>query len=125
MKNAGPSLPLHLAAVTVTGRDASRFQAGAFPALLAAGESGDLALGFHSGGTTGCFYAWLHVESDDPLRPRADVGLAAVVRCESEPPGPPEFSHPAGTFADDFPLTLTSPTPGRTRSSTWSVVRIA
>ena len=52
------------------------------------------------------------MESNDPLRPVATIGLVGSVACPPGDPLPPVFSAAPGTFADPFSLTVSSPTPG-------------
>ena len=112
VKNTGASQALNLNSVTMDGADAARFSTQSFPASVAPGTEGSIALTFQSGGASGCWFAWLRIASNDPANPVLTLGLLASVNCTSAPPEQPVFSHPPGTFGVNFPLTLTSPTLG-------------
>lgn len=110
--NAGPSHPLHLGSVTLSGPDAGKFAVASAPGVIAAGATQSIGLTFQSGAATGCFTAQLHIASNDPARPSVSVGLLASVGCPPGVPVPPVFSHPPGTFGDNFSLSMTTATPG-------------
>ncbi len=112
VKNTGASAALNLTSVTLDGADAARFSALSFPASVAAGTEGTVTVNFQSGGAGGCWFAWLRIASNDPANPVVTLGLLASVNCTPAPPEQPVFSQAAGTFGVNFPLTLTSPTPG-------------
>ncbi len=112
VKNTGASAALNLSSVTVDGADAARFSAVSFPAGVAAGTEGTITLSFQSGGASGCWFAWLRIASNDLADPVVTLGLLASVNCTPAALEQPLFSQAAGTFGVDFPLTLTSPTPG-------------
>ena len=113
VKNTGASQALTLSQVVVEGADAARFTVPSFPASIAPGAQGTMTLNFSSGGAaSGCWFAWLRVHSNDPVTPVTTLGLLASVNCTPAPPEQAVFSQPAGTFGANFPLTLTSPTPG-------------
>jgi hypothetical protein len=112
VRNTGASQALTLSSVVVESADAARFSVQSFPSSIAPGAEGTMTLDFNSGGAvSGCWFAWLRIHSNDPVSPVMTLGLLASVNCTPEPPGQPVFSHPAGTFGVNFPLTLTSPTP--------------
>ena len=112
VKNTGASAALNLTSVTLDGADAARFSVASFPASVAAGAEGGVVLDFQSGGASGCWFAWLRIASNDPVNPVVTLGLVASVNCTPVPPEQPVFSQAAGTFGVNFPLTLTSLTPG-------------
>lgn len=113
VKNTGASQALTLSSVVVEGADAARFTVQSFPASVAPGAEGTMTLNFNSGGAaSGCWFAWLRINSNDPATPVTTLGLLASVNCTPAPPEQPLASQLPGTFGVNFPLTLTSPTPG-------------
>ena len=112
VRNTGTSAALHLTSVTVDGPDAARFSVASFSAGVAAGGQGTMTLHFQSGGASGCWFGWLRIASNDPANPVVTLGLLASVNCTPAAPEQPLYSQAAGTFGVNFPLTLTSPTPG-------------
>jgi hypothetical protein len=111
--NAGGEQPLVISAATLAGPDADRFRIEGVSSPLDPGATGSIQLSFRPDGRGGRAAAWLRLESNDPTAPRVDIGLVAAVDDGSlAAVQPPVFSHPPGTFADNFTLDVTPPTPG-------------
>lgn len=79
IRNAGGSRALTLDGVTVTGPLAANFTVTGFPATLAAGATGTIAVTFNPLGGDGTFAAQLEIMSNDSLTPSIVVPLKAEV----------------------------------------------
>ena len=79
IKNGGGSKILHLDAVNVIGSGAAHFKVTNFPATLAAGASGNIAVTFDRLQKDGFFSAQLEILTDDALLPTARVSVKAEV----------------------------------------------
>lgn len=111
--NGGSDQPLVVSVVSLEGPNPDVFRVESAPVSLDAGVTGSIELAFRPQGRRGRFAAWLRIESNDPDRPRRDIGLVAAVEADGlEPAAPPVYSHPPGTFADPIRLNVSTTTPG-------------
>jgi hypothetical protein len=77
--NSGATRRLNISAYNITGRDAEKFKVSGPASLTAGGGTGNVDVSFDSQGEEGNFIASLEIVSDDPLVPKAIIGLSAEV----------------------------------------------
>ena len=77
--NSGATRGLNISAYNITGRDAEKFKVSGPASLTAGGGTGNVDVSFDSQGEEGNFIASLEIVSDDPLVPKAIIGLSAEV----------------------------------------------
>jgi len=113
IRNDGLDTPLLLGPVTVAGPDAALFQIDALPEAIAAGAEGEISLSYRPNGRPGRAVASLRIRSNDPATPDSEVALVGALDDGTLPaPLPPDFSTPSGTFGENFPLDVVTPSPG-------------
>ncbi|NIP96808.1 MAG: choice-of-anchor D domain-containing protein, partial [Akkermansiaceae bacterium] len=75
ISNTGALEDLDLAEPQIGGPDAGSFSVLSFPSTLAAGQDGEIAIRFDTGGAAGDFHATLTLPTNDPTHPEIEVTL--------------------------------------------------